>query len=221
MDRLTTLIAFDAYGTLFDVSAAINRHAAAVGDDAAAVSALWRTKQLEYSWTLTLMNRYEDFWELTQKALDFALTAFPSVDPALRSVLLAAYRELDAYPDVIDTLTLLKERGHRLAVFTNGTLPMVTAALSSAGIDHLPSELVSIDSIRRYKTSPEAYQLLCDRLSATPEQITLVSSNRWDIAGARSFGLQAIWCNRGGAPDEYQSMSPTMEVTSLKALLTS
>jgi len=90
---------FDAYGTLFDVHAAIGRYRAAVGPDAERFSELWRTKQLEYSWTLTLMGRYESFWTLTGRALDFAFARFPKVDRNLRASLLDAYYKLDAYPD--------------------------------------------------------------------------------------------------------------------------
>src|SRR5580692_8193691 len=90
---------FDAYGTLFDVHAAIGRHRAAAGPDSDRFSELWRTKQLEYSWTLTLAGRYLDFWSLTERALDYALARFPSVDRALRQKLLDAYLKLDAFPD--------------------------------------------------------------------------------------------------------------------------
>src|SRR3954462_4137746 len=102
-------VVFDAYGTLFDVHAAVARHAAAVGPDAARLSEIWRGKQLEYSWVVSLMGRYEPFWKLTQRALDYALARCPAVDPGLRQALLDAYLRLDAYPDAAPVLRSLRE----------------------------------------------------------------------------------------------------------------
>ena len=119
---------FDAYGTLFDVHAAIGRHRAVVGPDADRFSELWRTKQLEYSWTLTLMGRYESFWALTAQALDFAFARFPNVDRGLRVSLLDAYYKLDAYPDARPALARLKAEGHATAILSNGSTDMLTAA---------------------------------------------------------------------------------------------
>ena len=125
---------FDAYGTLFDVHAAIGRHRAAAGPDADRLSEVWRTKQLEYTWTLTLAGRYEDFWTLTERALDFALARFPSVDRALKPKLLDAYRILDAFPDAAAILHALKARGHRTAILSNGSPAMLAAAVDAAGL---------------------------------------------------------------------------------------
>src|SRR5712675_2130587 len=115
---------FDAYGTLFDVHAAINRHRAAAGPDADRFSEIWRTKQLEYTWTLTLAGRYLDFWALTERALDFTFARFPSVDKALKPKLLDSYLELDAFPDARATLRDLKARGEATAILSNGTPKM-------------------------------------------------------------------------------------------------
>ncbi|HXN44933.1 MAG TPA: haloacid dehalogenase type II, partial [Xanthobacteraceae bacterium] len=125
---------FDAYGTLFDVHAAIARYRDEVGPDADRLSELWRTKQLEYSWTLTLAGRYLDFWSLTQQALDYALARVPSADRRLRAKLLEAYQALDAFPDARATLQELKRRGHRTAILSNGSPDMLTAAVAAAGL---------------------------------------------------------------------------------------
>src|ERR1700739_192830 len=117
---------FDAYGTLFDVHAAIARHRAAAGSDADRFSEIWRTKQLEYTWTLTLAGHYADFWTLTERALDFAFARVPSVDRSLRSKLLDAYLTLDAFPDARTALAPLQARGLRLAILSNGTPRMLT-----------------------------------------------------------------------------------------------
>src|SRR5687768_13403463 len=116
-----TVFVFDAYGTLFDVHAAMARHADAAGPDAQRLSEIWRAKQLEYSWTLTLAGRYEDFWTLTERALDHALARVPSVDPALKPKLLDAYVALDAYPDARACLSALKARGDATAILSNGS----------------------------------------------------------------------------------------------------
>jgi 2-haloacid dehalogenase len=212
-------VAFDAYGTLFDVSAAIASHRAAFGRDADQFAALWRAKQLEYTWTLTLMGRYEDFWTLTQRALDYCLLRFPSVDNAIRTSLLDAYCRLTAYGDVGPTLRRLKNLGVRVAVFTNGNLEMVNGAIVAAGISGLLDVVVSVDAIGKYKTSPEAYAYLCQKLDLRADQITLVSSNRWDVAGGRAHGLNAVWCNRSNMPDEYLDLSPTQTVVTLADII--
>jgi 2-haloacid dehalogenase len=207
--------AFDAYGTLFDVHAAIGRHRAAIGEDADALSALWRSKQLEYSWTRTLMGRYQDFWTLTQEALDFALARFPAVDKSVRPKLLDAYWRLDAYPDVLPALTKLRRMGHQIAIFTNGTQEMAEAAASASAVLPFVDMVVSVERVKQFKTTPAVYQNLCDRMDMKPKDICLVSSNRWDIAGGVAFGLRTIWVNRSGMPDEYFDAQPDQDVKSL------
>jgi 2-haloacid dehalogenase len=124
----------DAYGTLFDVHAAIARHRAAAGPDAERFSEIWRTKQLEYSWTLTLAGHYLDFWTLTERALDYAFARLPSVDRALRTKLLDAYLSLDAFPDAREAVGALKARGLKTAILSNGTPRMLDAAVTASGM---------------------------------------------------------------------------------------
>ncbi len=150
---------FDAYGTLFDVNAAVRRHAAEVGPQARPLSETWRTKQLEYSWIHGLMDRYEPFWTLTERALDFALAKFPNVDRGLRERLLDAYRDLDAYEEVPATLSALRERGIRTAILTNGDRPMIDRAVASAKLGGLLDAVLTVDEVRRFKTHPDAYGL--------------------------------------------------------------
>lgn len=210
--------AFDAYGTLFDVHAAVARHREAVGPDADALSALWRSKQLEYSWVLTLAGRYRDFWTLTGEALDFALKRFPSVDGALRKPLLDSYGKLDAYPDVAPALLRLRQAGREIAIFTNGTQAMAEAAANASAVLPLVDLIVSVDDIRQFKTAPAAYRHLCERMGLGPKDLCLVSSNRWDIAGGAAYGLKTVWLNRAGMPDEYGDLKPTQVIGSLKEL---
>jgi 2-haloacid dehalogenase len=207
--------AFDAYGTLFDVHSAIGRHREAIGDDADALSALWRSKQLEYSWVRSLMGRYVDFWTITQEALDYSMARFPSVDKALRPKLLDAYWRLEPYPDVLPALTKLRHMGHSIAIFTNGTREMAEAAASASAVLPLIDIVVSVEDMKQYKTTPAVYQHLCQRLDMKPREVCLVSSNRWDIAGGVAAGLRSIWVNRTGMPDEYFDAQPDQDMSSL------
>src|SRR5258707_60863 len=125
---------FDAYGTLFDVHAAIARHRDAAGPEADRFSEIWRSKQLEYAWLLSAAGRYVDFWTLTERALDYAFARVPSVDSALRATLLDAYFKLDAFPDARAALRALKARGAKTAILSNGNPRMLDGAVSNANI---------------------------------------------------------------------------------------
>jgi 2-haloacid dehalogenase len=213
-----TIYVFDAYGTLFDVHAAIARHRAAAGPDADRLSDLWRTKQLEYSWTLTLAGSYRDFWTLTEQALDYALARTPSVDPKLRGKLLDAYLVLDAFPDARECLGELKRQGVRTAILSNGSPAMLDSAIRSAHLDGALDAVLSVDAIRMYKPRPEVYRLVTGTFGVRPADVLFVSSNRWDVMGAASFGFRAAWVNRANAPDEYADCAPLWTLASLSGL---
>lgn len=215
----TDAVLFDAYGTLFDVHAAVQRHAAAVGPDAGHFSEVWRNKQLEYSWVLGLAGRYRSFWDLTEAALDHAFALHPAVDRALREKLLDAYRDLDAYPEVASVLERLRARGLRTAIFSNGDAPMLARAVASAGLgDHLDAVL-SVDAAGVFKTAPAAYARALEQAGAEKRRVLFCSSNRWDIAGATAFGLRCAWINRKGLPDEYADLQPAAVLADLRGLL--
>jgi 2-haloacid dehalogenase len=216
----TPAFVFDAYGTLFDVHAAIARHRDEVGPDADRLSELWRSKQLEYSWTLTLAGRYLDFWSLTQQALDHAFARVPSADRRLRAKLLGAYRQLDAFADARATLRELKRRGHRTAILSNGSPDMLAAAVAAANLGADLDFVLSVDSIRMYKPRPEVYALVPAAMRVEPADVVFVSSNRWDVMGAASFGFRAAWINRANLPDEYADRPPAVVLRDLTALLT-
>jgi 2-haloacid dehalogenase len=213
-----SVYAFDAYGTLFDVHAAVRRHAAAVGPDAEALSLLWRAKQLEYTWVRSLTGRYRDFWALTAEALEFAFAAFPSADPVLRKTLLEAYRHLDCYPEVREAIRALQGQGKQLAILSNGTLDMLASAISAAGLDGYFEAVLSVDSIGAYKTDPRVYDLVTAHFRVRPAAVSFQSSNRWDIAGASACGLRSVWINRTGAADEYSDLPPAAVLHSLDGL---
>lgn len=209
---------FDAYGTLLNVHAAIGRHRDACGPDADRLSDLWRTKQLEYSWTLTLAGRYEDFWTLTERALDYALARYPSVDKAIKPALLDAYYTLDAFPDACPVLQILKERRHRTAILSNGSPAMLTAAVTAAGMENLLDQVLSVDAIRIYKPRADVYAMVTDGFGVAPSDVTFVSSNRWDIMGATAFGFRSVWINRTNVPDEYPDQAPQRIIADMAAL---
>lgn len=212
---------FDAYGTLFDVHAAVKRAGAPLGANAEAISTLWRIKQLEYTWTLTLMGRGSDadFWTLTGRALDFVLARFGVSDPAVREALMQAYFTLDAYPDVAPALSALKGAGHGTAIFTNGTRKMVDAAIAASGLAGLIDHVVTVEPAGHYKPVPAVYAHAQASVgTAMAGAITFVSSNRWDVAAAANVGFTPIWCNRTGQPDEYAELAPIRVITGLHEL---
>jgi len=198
----------------------VRRHAQRVGPEGQRLSEIWRSKQLEYSWTLSMMGRYRDFWQLTEEALDTALRLVPSVDPAIRASLLEAYRNLDAYPEVYAVLKALRDRGARLAILSNGSPAMLASAVASAGIADLLDDVISVEEVRRYKTEPAVYDLVSTHCRVFPEAVSFQSSNRWDIAGATAFGFRTVWINRSQAPDEYRDLAPAAVLPSLEGLLT-
>ena len=209
---------FDAYGTLFDVHAAIGRHRDAAGPDADRFSEIWRVKQLEYAWTSTLVGSYVDFWTLTERALDHAFSRIPGVDPRLRPKLLDAYLRLDAFADARTTLGGLKDRGARIAILSNGSPRMLSAAVQSAGIAELCDAILSVDAVRLYKPRHEVYALATAQFGVASEDVMFVSSNRWDVMGATAFGFRCVWVNRANMPDEYPEFAPVTVVRDLASL---
>jgi 2-haloacid dehalogenase len=209
---------FDAYGTLFDVHSAVGRHRGRLGDRASAVSALWRTKQLEYSWLRSLMGRYVPFWQITADGLDFALEANGVDDAGLREDLLNAYLGLDCYAEVPEVLGALKAAGMRTAVLSNGSPEMLSAAVESSGIAGLLDEVLSVHELGVFKPDPRVYQLACDRLRVEPAAVSFQSSNAWDAAAAATFGFRVAWVNRFGQARERLPDQPDAELETLSGL---
>src|ERR1700687_1377449 len=146
-----SIFVFDAYGTLFDVHAAMARFRGEAGPDAERMSEIWRAKQLEYTWTLTLAGHYVDFWTLTGRALDYALARVPSVDKTLKPKLLEAYFKLDAFPDARAALRALKAKGHKTGILSNGSPNMLKVAVDAAGISGDLDAVLSVDSVKMFK----------------------------------------------------------------------
>lgn len=209
---------FDAYGTLFDVHAAVRKHAEKLGPDAQRLSSLWREKQLEYSWVRALMGQYKDFWQLTEDALDTAFALVPTADKSMRADLLSAYMTLDCYPEVPEVLTDLKATGAKLAILSNGSPEMLDAAVKAAGLSDLLDDVFSVDSLKTFKTDPKVYEEVTFSYRIYADAVSFQSSNRWDIAGATKFGFRTVWMNRTGMPDEYADLSPAATLSDLTGL---
>ena len=215
---MSSIYVFDAYGTLFDVHAAVRRHAGEIGPDGQHLSEIWRAKQLEYSWVRSLMGAYQDFWQLTEQALDFAFEKVPSADKGLRAKLLEAYWQLDCYPEVPAVLKALKAAGARTAILSNGSPSMLNAAVKSAALDTLLDDVFSVDELKTFKTAPSVYELVTTNWRLYADKVSFQSSNRWDVAGAARFGFRTVWINRTGQPDEYRDFPPSLILPSLEGL---
>lgn len=196
-------ILFDAYGTLLDIHAAMAAHQARIGPRAPEISALWRQKQLEYTWTLTLAQDYRPFDVVTAEALDFALAQHGIDDAALRADLLATYRVLPPFPEVVGALATLRRMGLRLGVLSNGTGAMLDAAFATAGLDEMLDPILSVDALRIYKPDPRVYAMATNALALAASEIGFVSSNAWDAMGAARFGFRVFWLRRRPDPVEY------------------
>lgn len=209
---------FDAYGTLFDVASAAARCSDVLGERAAAVAALWRDKQLSYSWLRGLQGRHADFWQVTGDALDYTLETFEIDDAALRARLMDLYLTLSAYPDVSATLRRLKDAGLGTAILSNGSPRMLQAAVEAAGIGGLLDHVLSVETVGVFKPHPSVYQLAVDRLGVPAAAIAFQSSNGWDAHAASAFGMRVVWCNRIGQRRERLPGAPDHTVRSLAEL---
>jgi 2-haloacid dehalogenase len=209
---------FDAYGTLFDVHSAVGAHRERLGQLSEPVSAMWRTKQLEYTWLRSLMGRHADFWDVTEEALDYALSAHDVFEPGLRDDLMHAYLRLECYAEVPAALERLRSAGMKRAILSNGSPPMLEAAVGSAGLTAHFDQVLSVESVGIYKPDPRVYRLATDALGVRPEQVSFQSSNGWDIAGAANFGLRTVWINRFAQQRERLPTGPDVELKSLEDL---
>jgi 2-haloacid dehalogenase len=209
---------FDAYGTLFDFASAVARCGGIPPAKREPLSALWREKQLQYTWLRSLQGRHADFWQVTNDALDFALETLSLPSGELRKELLDAYLTLDAFPEVRQVLETLKRRGIRTAILSNGTHAMLNAAVENARIRPLLDEILSVDEVGVFKPHPRVYQLAVDRLGVEASAISFQSSNGWDAWAASAFGMRVVWCNRYRQRAERLSGNPDYEVASLAEL---
>ena len=209
---------FDAYGTVFDYASAAAGCRDVLGDRLDRLNALWREKQLQYTWLRALQGRHADFWQVTGDALDFAVETLGLADPALRERLMNLYLKLDAFPEVPDTLRRLKAAGLKIAILSNGSPSMLKAAVENAQIGDLVDAVLSVEEVGVYKPHPKVYQLAVDRLGLGPRAISFQSSNSWDAYAASAFGMRVVWCNRYGQRRERLPGTPDREIRTLAEL---
>ncbi len=213
-------IIFDAYGTLFDVYSIGALAERLFPGRGAALAELWRDKQIEYTRLRTLSNTYKPFWEVTQDALVFTCRKL-GLDLGLdaQTQLMGQYAKLQAFPENLGVLQALKARGLKLAILSNGNPDMLNAAVQAAGMQGLFTQVLSVDSVQKFKTAPEAYQLGPDVLGVAARDSLFVSSNCWDVCGAAWFGSRTFWVNRANAPVEELGVTPNAQGRSLADLL--
>ena len=218
-DRLAVrACVFDAYGTLFDFASAAQRCSDVLGDKAAAVSALWRDKQLQYTWLRSLQGLHADFWTVTGDALDYTLETLGLADARLRERLMQLYRTLDCFPEVPQVLQDLKQAGFVTAILSNGSPSMLADAVGGAKLGQLLDHVLSVEEVGVFKTDQRVYQLAVDRLGIPAREISFQSSNAWDAHAASAFGMRVVWCNRYGQRRERLPGSPDREVRTLAEL---
>ena len=215
-------LVFDAYGTLFDVNSVVGLCDELWPGKGERLGQLWRTRQLEYTWQRSLMQRYEDFSHVTEAGLRYACAALGlSLGDAQRRRLMDAYLHLAAFPEVREALASLS--GLRLAILSNGSPAMLDPVVANAGLGGVFKAVISVDGLKQYKPAPAVYQLAVDRLRVPKERIGFVSSNCWDACGAKSYGFTTFWINRSGAPVDELGAAPDhiiRNLTELPALVT-
>lgn len=215
---------FDAYGTLFDVSAAARLAAEDPGFDRLAdhwqdVARNWRMKQLQYSWLRAITHAHADFWSVTQDGLDWALEAAGlQGDAALRQRLLDLYWELRAFDEVPQMLADLKAAGQNTAILSNGSPSMLEGAVGSAGIGHLLDDVLSVESVGVFKPDRSVYDLVGHRFGGTADEVLFVSSNGWDAAAAAGYGFVSAWVNRAGEPVDRLPWAPAHILSDLSKI---
>jgi 2-haloacid dehalogenase len=209
---------FDAYGTLFDFASAARSCQDVLGEAIDKLTALWRDKQLQYTWLRAVQGRHADFWQVTCDALDFALETLALDKPGLRDRLMNLYLTLEPFPEVPDVLQRLKASGLRTAILSNGSPMMLDAVVRASRLSTLIDAVLSVEAVGVYKPHPRVYQLAVDRLGIPAAAIAFQSTNAWDAYAASAFGMQVVWCNRYGQRPERLPGKPDRTVRSLSEL---
>jgi len=209
---------FDAYGTIFDFASAAANCPGIPEDRRTALTALWRDKQLQYTWLRALLGRYADFWQITADSLDYALDSLDIRTPGLHQRLMDLYLGLSAFPEVPAMLRALRQAGFSTAILSNGAPAMLEAAVSNAGLTGLFDAVFSVDPLRTFKPHPSVYRSAVDGLGVTAQEISFQSSNPWDAHAASACGMRVVWCNRYGQRGERLPGAPDREIRTLAEL---
>jgi 2-haloacid dehalogenase len=212
------VVVFDAYGTLFDVYSIGALADTLYPGSGSAIAAMWRDKQIEYTRLVTMSDPqgaggsryYQSFWELTRASLRYTLERLKLTPSSLsEDALMGQYAKLTCFPENKGVLQQLQARGMATAILSNGSVEMLESAVSSAGLDGLLQNVISVEGIRLFKTSPQSYGLVLDAFAVTAQEVLFVSSNAWDALGATWFGFQTLWVNRQDLPFEAIGPRPS------------
>ncbi len=213
-------VVFDAYGTLFDVYSIGQLAETMFVGQGAALAALWRDKQIEYSRLRSMTGHYDLFWNITKAGLEFAQRKLGlNASGKQIDTLMDQYSKLTAFDDVAPTLKAIRELGKPCAILTNGNRAMVKSAIKHAGIEPYITHLLSSEDVQKFKPDPALYALAPRALAIPADKLLFVSSNGWDANCANWYGYQVFWVNRSGQPAELLGSKPHYEASSLSELL--
>ena len=210
-------IIFDAYGTLFDVNSAAEKCKDKIGSKWESFSNYWRTTQLEYTWLRSLMKRHKDFWKITEDSLDKSMKVF-NINPNMKSELLDLYKILSPYPEVKETLQLLKEKNYKLSILSNGTPSLLNELVSSNNLKVF-DDIFSVEEVGIFKPDSKVYDIPVKKYKIEKSEVAFLSANTWDVSGGGNYGFNAIWVNRNNIIFDYLDYSPENQINNLKHLL--
>ncbi|NIK13020.1 haloacid dehalogenase type II [Alkalibacillus almallahensis] len=220
---MTQTVVFDVYGTLFDVQSVQDQCESVFPNKGSEISQVWREKQLQYMFLHELMGHDVQFDDITERALVYAVNSVgEDLTEESRRQLMTAYQQLTLYGETQSVLTYLREKGYQLAVFSNGTDNMLEGLLNGSGIHGDLDAVLSVDLAGHFKPTISSYQIVTDQLNVSNEEVLFVSSNGWDIAGAKNAGFQTAWINRTDGPEEELGLSLDYQgedLTILKSIL--
>ena len=188
-------IIFDAYGTLFDVNSAAEKCKEKIGDKWESFANYWRTTQLEYTWLRSLMKRHKDFWKITEDSLDKSMKVF-NIEPSMKNELLDLYKVLSSYPEVKETLNILKEKNYKLAILSNGTPSLLNKLVSKNNLENIFDDILSVEEVKTYKPHPDVYNIPIKKYQVEKHEVVYLSSNTWDVSAAGNYGFNTVWVNR-------------------------
>ena len=211
-------IIFDAYGTLFDVNSAAKMCKSKIGDKWESFSNYWRMTQLEYTFLRTLMNRYKDFWQITEDSLDKSMKVY-EIDISLKEELLRLYKKLSVFPEVKQTLISLKKKKLKLAILSNGTPALLNGLVRSNDLNDLFNDIFSIDEVKVYKPSTQVYEMPIKKYQIEKNEVAFLSANTWDVSGGGNFGYISIWVNRNNSIFDNLDYKPSREIKNLIELI--
>ncbi|MFC4559250.1 haloacid dehalogenase type II [Virgibacillus kekensis] len=209
---------FDVYGTLFDVHSVIEKCEEYFPEKGESISKTWREKQIQYSNLRQIMNNYETFFTITKDALHYAIKAHDrEFDDDSERALLGEYFKLAPYPEVKEVLEKLD--GKMLAVFSNGSHDMLDPLIDQSELTGMFDNVISVDEVKQYKPAVASYNHAAKTLGVTPDEALFMSSNGWDISGAKNYGFNTAWINRNNLPVEELNLEPNAIYGDLAGIL--